>query len=93
MALFHVQVFHEGRVAWDHDSFDLPGPSEPPWADASPPHESWTDAPLAVQGRPQATAVIADEAVARLPLEDPLRNPGQFSEGSSGIWRRYLPSI
>jgi hypothetical protein len=62
MTRYHLHVFHEGRVAWGHDGFELPGLSEPPWAGASPTHESWTDALLALQGRPQATAVITDEA-------------------------------
>ena len=62
MTRYHLHVFHEGRVAWDHDGFERPGLSEPPRVEAAPAHGSWTDALLALQGRPQATAVITDEA-------------------------------
>lgn len=58
----HLHVCHEGHAVRDHDGFDPPSLGDPLLAGAFLVDEQWGDTPLTLQRRPQATAIIADEA-------------------------------
>ncbi|MCB5176730.1 DUF6894 family protein [Microvirga lenta] len=62
MPRYYIHLAHEGHIVWDYSGMELPSLKGARGMEAAAAKEQWSNALRSLEGRPESTAVITDDA-------------------------------